>query len=1486
NSKFNTSLSWKDILFSDVFDYAREENIVEVLTKARDFEGNYSLSDLERYFERNYFIDIRLEDEKLEFDNPSDRFILLLLAEDFRHLQTPQEVNEALKEFKKNDFEVYKDLTVWLKINTQESQKKISLDLPDSYRIPVLIVTEGENDFTSQGFAWKIIFTNGSFYDWNISSLIQFSDDISYDAQATFEISSDIQDLKLTVINNEGVVEFEKDFGRIIKEESLNGWEYFDKGWEYWRKADQAINSGDSDSFQNYLKEAQGYFEKAVQVNPNFTSAYEGIGSTSFLLWIFNGEDKSLLDESIQAYQKAFQLIPEQNHAYRARIQKQIDFVSQGLNGEEIPQDIALSSFFNSYNWYSLSIPLTEDSHTLRFTSNSSGSVYVKFVDLSATSVNIDLSNEVEKVGGVESLVLVTPFFLKDVTSFYNEENNTLTLNESLNSDTYLLHIQGKNNKTDKKFFLPFDILNNLIPTASAKEISFAQVYISDGKLFVEGKEYKIKGVTFSPVGKGEKREELVLNLASSGGEETIKMMADNGINTVRTYYPPEKDLLDAFAEYSIKVIVGFPWNDDRFNPGPDISRGGYKGYIEKYKSHPAILMWELGNEYNFWFRKHSEDLSLDTWWKELKKATEEIKRIDSNHPVSTTLADMHLEVDIPKVEEAGVDVIGLNCYRGDDYSSAVEEVKALTDLPMYFSEGGADSYDVRENRENQTMQAQAVMNIWNSIKDTSALGITFMSWQDEWWKADNPSGHDIGGISISSAYDYYGNEEWWGWVTVDKEPKVVLSEMGRVWGRKEVVTPSPEVSPTPTRGPPSEATPTPESLPIPTPEVTSSGNITNKTTTIPLTPSEVGPILDDKIIVIDKETKIKCYVDEKNLLDAKGFGIWGWDDREVITSQGDSKWVDEDNLIFYISKEFAQILKDKKKLRANKEFNIDFLDCWPFRGRDDVAVFVEGEDGKYYYIDSGKLDQEYISTLDLTKPLPDPEPAPFKIAQKIDIEKAEEWISHQKGKAGLYRSHPQDEAIKNWGFTYDQTLVAIELIKEGKQREARELLDRILDLAKHPTGLFYTAYDVNTGDIREYKVHIGPNVWIAWALAHYIEKYDDRDEVYLKEIENIANNILKFQKTNFGIRKGPGLEGVSTEHMLDSYALFDYLAKKTGNESYIEKRDGTWTWLYIFGYDKDGERFYRGEEDSTIATDVHSWPAVMSFLPEEINKTALINFAEEHCKVTVNFTREDGQVVNVTGFAFKDNQDMISVEWTAQMIVAYLENGQPEKAKFYLTELAKLQSVKGGLRYATQFSTPTGHGWNTPSEGNSLSSTIYAKWAQEGFNPWNITIEKPFEIPEPTLLGPSIYSPEVERWLSIGERKHTYPLVIEDKPLEFPQGLSEPSITLVSSSYSTTGIFNFTIDALDSRAKYAVVEFTNIKTGHSQYLVIPLKNEKAKFDTIPGFFTLTNGKYEVKVTTYLGNPQFRVVPNPEGEGIIWNMRSPESKSCEIEVNL
>ncbi|MCK5494628.1 MAG: hypothetical protein KAJ14_16075, partial [Candidatus Omnitrophica bacterium] len=313
------------------------------------------------------------------------------------------------------------------------------------------------------------------------------------------------------------------------------------------------------------------------------------------------------------------------------------------------------------------------------------------------------------------------------------------------------------------------------------------KVYIKDNKLFVGEEEYKIQGVTLSIVGKDKDRKEAALNLKSMGGEAGIRMMVDNGMNTVRTYIPPEEDLLNAFAKYNMKVIVGFPYEEDRWNnAGPDIKGEGYKMYVQRYRNHSAILAWELGNEYNRVLRRHPEWLPLSEWWNVLAEATSEIHDIDPNHPVSTALFDleMYLPEDAQMAENAGVDIIGLNSYRGDDYASAVNDVRSNINIPMYFSEGGADSYDMREGRENQTMQAEAVVNIWNSIKDEKeCLGITFMSWQDEWWKEGNVSIHDTTvNPEVEPSYDYAANEEWWGFVTIDRDPKLVLYEIGELW--------------------------------------------------------------------------------------------------------------------------------------------------------------------------------------------------------------------------------------------------------------------------------------------------------------------------------------------------------------------------------------------------------------------------------------------------------------------------------------------------------------------------------------------------------------------------------------------------------------------------------------------------------------------------------------------------------------------------------
>src|SRR3989338_8463172 len=97
---------------------------------------------------------------------------------------------------------------------------------------------------------------------------------------------------------------------------------------------------------------------------------------------------------------------------------------------------------------------------------------------------------------------------------------------------------------------------------------------------------------------------------------------------------------------------MGFPNFDDRINPGPDILSGSYKDYIQTYKNHPAILMWEFGNEYNYVFRDHPEWIpgGVEGWYTVLEQAAEEIKKIDFNHPVSTAHGGLPAREVVAKV--------------------------------------------------------------------------------------------------------------------------------------------------------------------------------------------------------------------------------------------------------------------------------------------------------------------------------------------------------------------------------------------------------------------------------------------------------------------------------------------------------------------------------------------------------------------------------------------------------------------------------------------------------------------------------------------------------------------------------------------------------------------------------------------------------------------------------------------------------------------
>jgi len=295
-------------------------------------------------------------------------------------------------------------------------------------------------------------------------------------------------------------------------------------------------------------------------------------------------------------------------------------------------------------------------------------------------------------------------------------------------------------------------------------------VRIDAQKIVVNDRPYIIKGICYHPVPKGSNERSF------TSIDQDLSLMVEAGINTIRVYAPiDDVAILDKIHAAGIKLIVGFGFNQGGVF---DIASGSLLDYVTKYKTHPAILFWELGNEYNYhpeWF-----DGDINNWYTALEKTAQMIHALDANHPVSTA----HGEIPTQEVlnENPSIDVWGVNVYRWDLPASLIEEWKSRSTKPLYFSEAGADSYMTIEKDgyaagENQKAQADATGTILNQLFEDPEIvsGVTLFSFTDGWWKAGNPNQQDVGGWAPNSSgvpYDGAPNEEYWGIVDIERNKK------------------------------------------------------------------------------------------------------------------------------------------------------------------------------------------------------------------------------------------------------------------------------------------------------------------------------------------------------------------------------------------------------------------------------------------------------------------------------------------------------------------------------------------------------------------------------------------------------------------------------------------------------------------------------------------------------------------------------------------
>jgi len=206
-------------------------------------------------------------------------------------------------------------------------------------------------------------------------------------------------------------------------------------------------------------------------------------------------------------------------------------------------------------------------------------------------------------------------------------------------------------------------------------------VTTSGRQIFVNKSLYTIKGICYHPVPKGSDKRNFN-NLTTD-----LALMTEAGINTIRVYAPiEEKKVLDEIHAAGLKVIIGFGYNQGGKN---DILSGTFIDYVNKYKTHNAILFWELGNEYNYhpeWFGG-----DLKNWYTALNNAAEIIHQTDPSHPVATAHGELPDSLALALCPN--IDLWGMNVYRWDNPETIFSKWSAISSKPMYLSEAGADSY-------------------------------------------------------------------------------------------------------------------------------------------------------------------------------------------------------------------------------------------------------------------------------------------------------------------------------------------------------------------------------------------------------------------------------------------------------------------------------------------------------------------------------------------------------------------------------------------------------------------------------------------------------------------------------------------------------------------------------------------------------------------------------------------------------------------------
>lgn len=355
---------------------------------------------------------------------------------------------------------------------------------------------------------------------------------------------------------------------------------------------------------------------------------------------------------------------------------------------------------------------------------------------------------------------------------------------------------------------------NKLVPTLPAMvRVVGTQLLVRErlpnGTLASE-KPYFIRGVCWSPASISTLNDRTNRRQAfRDWAPKDLPLLKQMNANTVYTFLDFGIDIdgrrvLDQFYRWGIMVI---PTVDlDGTNDLERITQ-----VVTRYKDHPAILFWAIGNEWNINLY-HKKFGSLLDAARATEDAARQVKRLDKSHPVAAIFGEIIIPDTSPSTADIvtkiarSVDIWGLNIYRGATFGKLFSEWQAITSKPMFLSEFGTDSYFSTKwwpvkGGERRAPQAEYLQKLWGEIRrersasdpTKACIGGTVFEWTDEWWKTLPEHGgkisrQDNGGFPTpwnkDAHPDGFANEEYFGVMTIRRAPKPAYRTLQTEFGK------------------------------------------------------------------------------------------------------------------------------------------------------------------------------------------------------------------------------------------------------------------------------------------------------------------------------------------------------------------------------------------------------------------------------------------------------------------------------------------------------------------------------------------------------------------------------------------------------------------------------------------------------------------------------------------------------------------------------